>query len=41
MMLGYEDANSVSHLKNDPLFKDGLQGNLASQPTILFTNKWV
>ena len=24
MMLGYEDANDVSHLKNDPLFKDVL-----------------
>ena len=34
MMLGYEDANDVSHLKNDPLFKDVLQGDLASQPTI-------
>lgn len=34
MMLGYEDANDVSHLKNDPLFKDVLQGDLSSQPTI-------
>ncbi len=34
MMLGYEDANDVNHLKNDPLFKDILQGDLASQPTI-------
>ena len=34
MMLGYQDANDVSHLKNDPLFKDILQGDLASQPTI-------
>ncbi len=34
LMLGYEDANDVSHLKNDPLFKDILQGELASQPTI-------
>ena len=34
LMLGYEDANDVTHLKNDPLFKDVLQGNLASQPTI-------
>ena len=34
MMLGYEDANDVTHLKNDPLFKDVLQGDLASQPTI-------
>ena len=34
LMLGYEDANDVFHLKNDPIFKDVLQGNLASQPTI-------
>jgi len=34
VMLGYEDANDVNHLKYDPLFKDVLQGNLASQPTI-------
>lgn len=34
LMLGYEDANDVSHLQHDPLFKDVLQGNLASQPTI-------
>jgi hypothetical protein len=34
MMLGYEDVNDVNHLKHDPLFKDVLQGNLASQPTI-------
>ena len=34
IMLGYEDANDVEHLKNDPLFKDILQGDLASQPTI-------
>lgn len=34
LMLGYEDANDVNHLKHDPLFKDILQGNLASQPTI-------
>ena len=33
-MQGYEDANDVSHLKNDPLYKDILEGNLASQPTI-------
>ncbi|BAV94644.1 hypothetical protein JBKA6_1464 [Ichthyobacterium seriolicida] len=33
-MLGYEDANDVNHLHNDPLFKDVLQGDLASQPTI-------
>jgi hypothetical protein len=34
MMLGYEDANDVKHLQHDPLFKDVLQGDLASQPTI-------
>jgi len=34
LMLGYEDANDVTQLKNDPLFKDVLQGELASQPTI-------
>lgn len=34
LMLGYEDDNDVTHLKNDPLFKDILQGNLASQPTL-------
>nr|WP_240491759.1 transposase [Flavivirga aquatica] len=34
LMLGYEDANDVIHLQNDPLFKDVLQGDLASQSTI-------
>jgi hypothetical protein len=34
MMLGYEDANDVTHLQHDLLFKDVLQGDLASQPTI-------
>lgn len=34
LMLGYKDANDVSHLKNDPIFIDVLQGELASQPTI-------
>lgn len=34
LMLGYEDTNDVIHLQNDPLFKDVLQGDLASQPTI-------
>ncbi|WP_157776930.1 transposase [Ichthyobacterium seriolicida] len=33
-MLGYEDANDVSHLRHEPLLKDVLQGDLASQPTI-------
>ena len=31
---GYEDVNDVNHLKNDIVFKDVLQGDLASQPTI-------
>ena len=34
LMLGYEDANDVKQLKKDPIFKDVLQGELASQPTI-------
>lgn len=34
LMLGYEDANDVQYLKNDPLLKDVLEGELASQPTI-------
>lgn len=34
LMLGYEDTNDVTHLKHDPLFKDVLQGDLASQPTL-------
>ena len=34
LMLGYQDANDVTHLQHDPLFKDVLQTNLASQPTI-------
>ena len=34
MMLGYQDANDVTHLQHDPLFKDVLEGDLASQPTI-------
>ena len=33
-MLGYEDANDVDYLKNDPLLQDVLEGELASQPTI-------
>ena len=36
LMLGYQDANDVTHLQHDPLFKDVLQGDLASQPTISF-----
>lgn len=34
LVQGYEDVNDVEHLKNDPLFKDVLEGDLASQPTI-------
>ena len=34
LMLGYEDTNDVTHLQHDPIFKDVLQGDLASQPTI-------
>lgn len=34
IMLGYEDANDVKYLKNDPLLQDILEGDLASQPTI-------
>ena len=34
MMQGYEDANDVQHLNNDPVMKAVLGGDLASQPTI-------
>jgi len=34
IMLGYQDVNDVTHLQHDPLFKDVLRGDLASQPTI-------
>lgn len=34
MIQGYEDVNDVQHLKNDPLFKDVLEGEMASQSTI-------
>jgi len=34
LMQGYEDCNDVFHLQNDPLFKDILEGDLASQPTM-------
>lgn len=34
MMQGYEDANDVHHLKNDPIIKSILGGELASQPTV-------
>ena len=34
LMQGYEDTNDVEYLKNDPLYKDILQGEMASQPTM-------
>lgn len=34
MMQGYEDANDAEHLKNDPILRTVLEGELASQPTI-------
>jgi len=34
LMQGYQDTNDVLHLKNDPLFKDILEGDMASQPTL-------
>ena len=34
LMQGYQDANDVFHLQHDPLYKDILEGDLASQPTI-------
>ena len=36
MMQGYDydDTNDVEHLKNDPLFENLLDGQLASQPTL-------
>jgi hypothetical protein len=34
LMQGYQDANDVFHLQKDPLYKDILEGDLASQPTI-------
>lgn len=34
LMQGYEDTNDVRHLKNDPLYQDVLEGELASQPTL-------
>ena len=34
LMQGYEDANDVAYLKNDPLFQDVLEGDMASQPTV-------
>lgn len=34
LMQGYQDANDVQYLKNDPLLKDILDGELASQPTM-------
>lgn len=34
LMQGYEDLNDVHYLKNDPLYKDILGGDMASQPTM-------
>jgi len=34
LMQGYEDTNDVNYLKNDPLYKDILGGDMASQPTL-------
>jgi len=34
LMQGYEDANDVTYLKNDPLYQDILDGEMASQPTM-------
>jgi hypothetical protein len=34
LMMGYEDANDVNYLRDDPLLQDILEGELASQPTI-------
>lgn len=34
LMQGYEDCNDAFHLQHDPLYKDILQGDLASQPTL-------
>lgn len=34
MMQGYEDANDVAYLKNDPILKTILGSDLASQPTV-------
>ena len=34
LMQGYEDLNDVSQLKNDPLYQDILDGQMASQPTL-------
>ena len=33
-MQGYQDANDVFHLQHEPLYKDILERDLASQPTI-------
>lgn len=34
LMQGYEDTNDVAYLKNDPLYRDVLDGEMASQPTM-------
>jgi len=35
LIQGYEDTNDVEHLKNDPLFEDVLEGEMASQPIFI------
>lgn len=34
LMQGYQDGNDIFHLQHDPLYKDILEGDLASQSTI-------
>jgi hypothetical protein len=34
LIQGYEDTNDVKYLINDPLYKDILEGDMASQPTL-------
>lgn len=34
VMQGYEDCNDVGRLNKDPLFRDILEGDMASQPTL-------
>lgn len=41
LVQGYEDANDVTYLKNDPLYKDILGGDMASQPTISRFENWM
>lgn len=34
LIQGYQDTNDVHHLQYDPLYKDILESDLASQPTL-------